>query len=153
MSLISLVPQKTPNCGVFVCGVTVYGYRHYTPKTGQFLGRDPIGEKGGNNLYGFVENDGIGNVDVLGKESYEECVRDCTWEFNNEIVDASLEHLVTNAACAVTFYFNKITGGACYGASIAKYILSVDKADRKHQKCIGKCTKTCPIDPKNPYGL
>jgi hypothetical protein len=44
----------------------VYGYRHYTPKTGQFLGRDPIEEKGGNNLYGFVRNDAISKLDALG---------------------------------------------------------------------------------------
>jgi RHS repeat-associated protein len=47
-------------------GVTVYGYRHYTPKTGQFLGRDPIEEQGGINLYGFVVNDGVGKWDKLG---------------------------------------------------------------------------------------
>jgi RHS repeat-associated protein len=47
-------------------GVTVYGYRHYTPKTGQFLGRDPIGENGGMNLYGFVGNDGGNGFDYLG---------------------------------------------------------------------------------------
>jgi RHS repeat-associated protein len=48
-------------------GVTVYGYRHYNPKTGQFLGRDPIQELGGENLYGFVGNDGVSRLDVLGK--------------------------------------------------------------------------------------
>jgi RHS repeat-associated protein len=47
-------------------GVTVYGYRHYTPKTGQFLGRDPIEESGGMNLYGFVGNDGVNKWDLLG---------------------------------------------------------------------------------------
>jgi RHS repeat-associated protein len=47
-------------------GVTVYGYRHYTPKTGQFLGRDPIDESGGVNLYGFVGNDGVNGLDLLG---------------------------------------------------------------------------------------
>jgi RHS repeat-associated protein len=47
-------------------GVTVYGYRYYTPKTGQFLGRDPIGEEGGYNLYGFVGNDGVNWIDYLG---------------------------------------------------------------------------------------
>jgi hypothetical protein len=46
--------------------VTVYGYRHYTPKTGQFLGRDPIQERGGMNLYGFVGNDGVDRWDLLG---------------------------------------------------------------------------------------
>jgi hypothetical protein len=43
-----------------------YGYRHYSPKTGQFLGRDPIEEEGGIHLYGFVGNDGNLNIDVLG---------------------------------------------------------------------------------------
>jgi RHS repeat-associated protein len=47
-------------------GVTVYGYRHYTPKTGQFLGRDPIEEKGGMNLYGMVNNDLVSRWDLLG---------------------------------------------------------------------------------------
>ncbi len=47
-------------------GVTVYGYRHYTPKTGQFLGRDPIGERGGMNLYGFIYNNPTGWIDILG---------------------------------------------------------------------------------------
>jgi RHS repeat-associated protein len=55
----SSTPKKTG-------GVTVYGYRHYSPKTGQFLGRDPIGERGGVNLYRFVRNDGGNKLDYLG---------------------------------------------------------------------------------------
>jgi len=35
-----------------------YRYRHYKAATGRWLGRDPIGDEGGVNLYGFVENDG-----------------------------------------------------------------------------------------------
>jgi uncharacterized protein RhaS with RHS repeats len=49
--------------------VTVYGYRHYSPKTGRFLGRDPIEEEGGMNLYGFVGNDGVGKWDKLGLDT------------------------------------------------------------------------------------
>jgi hypothetical protein len=49
--------------------VTLYGYRHYTPKTGQFLGRDPIEESGGMNLYGFVGNDGVNRWDILGEKA------------------------------------------------------------------------------------
>jgi hypothetical protein len=45
-----------------------YGYRYYDPLTGRWPSRDPIGEKGGLNLYGFVGNDGVGRVDVLGKK-------------------------------------------------------------------------------------
>lgn len=42
-----------------------YGYRYYDPETGRWLNRDPIGEMGGLNLYGFVGNDGVNGVDVL----------------------------------------------------------------------------------------
>jgi uncharacterized protein RhaS with RHS repeats len=46
--------------------VAYYGYRYYDPKTGRWPSRDPIEEEGGMNLYGFVENDGVGRWDVLG---------------------------------------------------------------------------------------
>jgi RHS repeat-associated protein len=63
MAVNELKPWCTPKK---TGGVTVYGYRHYTPKTGQFLGRDPIAEQGGLNLYEFVRNDGVNYWDVLG---------------------------------------------------------------------------------------
>jgi RHS repeat-associated protein len=43
-----------------------YAYRYYDPVTGRWPSRDPIGEWGGMNLYGFVGNDGIGRIDKLG---------------------------------------------------------------------------------------
>ena len=47
-------------------GVTHYGYRFYDPNTGRWPSRDPIGEEGGLNLYGFVGNDGVNRWDLLG---------------------------------------------------------------------------------------
>jgi hypothetical protein len=47
-------------------GVTHYGYRFYDPNTGRWPSRDPIGEQGGVNLYGFVGNDGINRLDLWG---------------------------------------------------------------------------------------
>ena len=47
-------------------GVTYYGYRYYDPVTGRWPSRDPIGERGGVNLYGFVGNDGVNSWDLLG---------------------------------------------------------------------------------------
>ena len=47
--------------------VTHYGYRYYDPLTGRWPSRDPIGEEGGVNLYGFVGNDGVNGVDFLGQ--------------------------------------------------------------------------------------
>ncbi len=44
----------------------MYPYRPYSLSTGRWLSRDPIGEKGGVNLYGFVANDPLNQVDFLG---------------------------------------------------------------------------------------
>jgi RHS repeat-associated protein len=43
-----------------------YGYRYYNPSTGRWLSKDPIGEKGGKNLYAFLRNHPISSVDRLG---------------------------------------------------------------------------------------
>lgn len=43
---------------------------HYDPNIGRWLSRDPIAERGGVNLYGFVENDGISRSDYLGLEKW-----------------------------------------------------------------------------------
>ena len=43
-----------------------YGYRYYNASTGRWLSRDPIGEAGGLNLYGFCRNDGCNAVDARG---------------------------------------------------------------------------------------
>jgi RHS repeat-associated protein len=49
-------------------GLYYYGYRWYDPETGRWPSRDPIEEMGGVNLYGFVGNDGVGWIDLLGLE-------------------------------------------------------------------------------------
>jgi RHS repeat-associated protein len=46
--------------------VADYLYRYYDPVTGRWPSRDPIEEKGGVNLYGFVGNSGIYAFDILG---------------------------------------------------------------------------------------
>ena len=43
-----------------------YNYRYYDPLTGRWPSRDPIEEKGGMNLYGFVGNNAIAASDILG---------------------------------------------------------------------------------------
>lgn len=48
--------------------VRYYGYRYYDPVTGRWPSRDPIGVRGGMNLYGMVGNKSVNNVDLLGRE-------------------------------------------------------------------------------------
>jgi len=47
-------------------GMVYYLYRFYSPQLGRWINRDPIGEAGGINLYGFVGNDGVNFLDFLG---------------------------------------------------------------------------------------
>jgi len=54
-------PTKTAS------GVRYYGYRFYSPETGRWPSRDPIGEQGGLHLYGFVGNVPLFIMDFLGK--------------------------------------------------------------------------------------
>ncbi len=49
-----------------ISGLYYYGYRWYDPLTGRWPSRDPIEEKGGKNMYGFVGNNPIGFIDMLG---------------------------------------------------------------------------------------
>ena len=48
-------------------GLNYYGYRYYDPVTGRWVSRDPIGERGGANLYAFVRNESTGRTDILGR--------------------------------------------------------------------------------------
>jgi RHS repeat-associated protein len=49
-----------------------YGCRYYNPSTGRWINRDPIGEKGGLNLYAFVGNDSIDHYDAFGLMTYQQ---------------------------------------------------------------------------------
>jgi len=45
-----------------------YGHRYYDANLGRWLSRDPIGERGGVNLYSMVSNQAINRIDMLGLE-------------------------------------------------------------------------------------
>ena len=51
----------------FATGLYYYGYRYYDPLTGRWPSREPIGEKGGVNLYGFVYNSPENFLDSDGR--------------------------------------------------------------------------------------
>ncbi len=55
-----------------------YGYRYYDPVTGRWPSRDPIEEIGGQNIYAFLFNDAVNDVDVLGEASWWQRARDIT---------------------------------------------------------------------------
>ena len=51
-------------------GLVYYNYRHLNPHDGRWISRDPIMEQGSWNLFAFVNNNGIINIDILGCESF-----------------------------------------------------------------------------------
>ena len=50
-------------------GLKYYGYRYYSAGLGRWLGRDPIGEEGEMNLYGFCNNSPTIQFDAFGMRS------------------------------------------------------------------------------------
>lgn len=48
-------------------GYNYYGHRFYNPDFAQWLNRDPIGEFGGHNVYGFVYNGPLDLFDPDGR--------------------------------------------------------------------------------------
>jgi len=68
---------KTPRVNrsvvtIFVLDVSVYAYRYYSPQLGRFINRDPIGERGGVNLYGFVGNSPVNHLDRFGEQAVKD---------------------------------------------------------------------------------
>jgi RHS repeat-associated protein len=49
-------------------GLYNYGYRYYHPELGRWISKDPIGERGGNNLYALIMNNPLNWIDYLGLE-------------------------------------------------------------------------------------
>lgn len=65
-------------------GLLYYGYRYYSAETGRWIGRDPIGEAGGINLYGMVRNNPVNAVDTLGLETVTVPIYHYFWDSRYE---------------------------------------------------------------------
>jgi len=64
-------------------GLLYYGYRYYMPGMGRWASRDPMGERGGKNLYVTCRNDLIRNWDAIGLTSSEDVCNDVAGRVNS----------------------------------------------------------------------
>ena len=58
--------EKRPAPTTTASGVHFYGLRYYKPELGRWINRDPIEERGGLNLYVFIQNRGMNAIDLFG---------------------------------------------------------------------------------------
>jgi RHS repeat-associated protein len=133
-------PKSQQSRGLRPC-VAYYGYRYYDPKTGRWPSRDPIEELGGINLYGFVSNDGVNKLDVLG------LCGTCP-------SGKKIRQLQGGGKCTHEFRTDKQKGipkangcGAEGGQGFPGVVLGADfnPACNTHDKCYG----TCGVDRKH----
>lgn len=98
-----------------------YGLRYYSPMSGRFINQDPIGEQGGLNLYGFVLNNPVNFVDVLGNACYsyreiiEERYEDSMGNVYNEYIKITQVCFNDMGAFNYSSFFGSSGGGFVSG--------------------------------------
>jgi RHS repeat-associated protein len=103
-------------------GLLYFGHRYYSPDLGRWLCRDPLGEKGGANLYAYCQNDPVNAVDPLGLEEADDPTRGVypqrrDWDYAHLIVGPhavnpeSQEKLSYKDGARATYESN---GGPCF---------------------------------------
>jgi RHS repeat-associated protein len=115
-----------------------YGYRYYDPVTGRWPSRDPIAEKGGLNLYGFVENDGINRWDYLGLS----CKQDCKNTAKRKGTGIIAMAVVMATGC---FALPPPASFICYGGVIVWETSELLGVTEERDKCIKNCK--CESEP------
>jgi hypothetical protein len=82
--------------------VWFYGYRYYDPVTGRWPSRDPIGERGGVNLYGFVRNMPTIYIDILGNEFTSHGVKEVNSYNADGAHGLTVANILLHLKCACT---------------------------------------------------
>jgi RHS repeat-associated protein len=122
-----------------------YGYRYYNASTGRWLSRDPIEEDGGLNLYGFVWNDPLSEVDSFGLVTCK-----CT-DAPNTPRDRMPAGALGGAATACNIHINYTTRGCCRWG-LPPVGTKIDKVDVSCQCTIYYQTGENPDTDKRPSG-
>lgn len=132
-------------------GLLYYGYRYYNPGLGRWLSRDLIGESGGLNLYGMVDND-LGNyIDYLGLDKTA-CIKaiEEAWRYAKEnlIPELAKYDPVADGIGGHPIAPNKGGGLTKPGGHYDK----IKNFQRGLKERLRKVVKDCkdPCDPKGP---
>jgi RHS repeat-associated protein len=88
-------------------GLYYYGYRYYAPELGRWVNRDPIGEEGGKNVHGFLNNNTILFVDALGFKAQPPVVPPVQFPGSCCSVDDIKNEIVTKSKAALKEMMDK----------------------------------------------
>jgi len=97
-------PNAQPNVAVWLFaavlktairagGQVVSGRRYYSPELGRWMNRDPIGERGGVNLYLFCLNTAISSSDPVGKQVQESMLFSAPYGHPREAAVAAIKYI------------------------------------------------------------
>jgi RHS repeat-associated protein len=116
-------------------GLLYYGYRFYSPDLGRWINRDPIGERGGINLYGMVRNNAISRWDKLGNLDFG----DPTWTLSDPSNEGQYPEIRVNVSgdvcsCgkggAITITVYSTDGPTIGDSDVKKSTFQVDGKDQ-----------------------
>ena len=93
-----------------------YGYRYYKPKTGTWLNRDPFDERGGIDLYAFVNNNGLSKIDSFGLCTVGSKMCDCKVRITPYGISPTTEDAV--AAMEGAYQAADLAGAASEGIGV-----------------------------------
>ncbi len=126
-----------------VFGIYDYGMRWYDPDYKFWLSPDPIGEKGGLNLYGFVGNNPVSNIDPYGniyipgltelaKKLWRIVINKTLVPRNWDVAALLMRHSLQNSPGKLTFNENhfvtqKVKKSVFYKRFIRKIVKKVPK--------------------------
>ena len=108
-------------------GMYCYGYRFYLPELQRWANRDPLGEEGSVNLYGFGDGNPVCNVDLDGRFCEDPCG------------EAEARHLDRGdvggvVCCGGKKYACVWTHGGATGASDQRAIGLIDHCTKVHEE-------------------
>ncbi|PID76196.1 MAG: hypothetical protein CSB22_00370 [Deltaproteobacteria bacterium] len=120
-------------------GLIHYTFRNYDSKTGRWTSRDPLGEHGGLNMYGFVLNDPVNWVDPYGLVKYYKRWGGPNWTAGRrgswDTFSDSFRDLIKR----------QINDGWDPG-SVYRPLDDQDKCYMYHDICYGECRMRCEDD-------
>jgi integrase/recombinase XerD len=145
--------RKSPEIKGFAGHVDYYAYRYYDPMTGRWPSRDPIGERGGMNLYAFVKNMTITYIDVNGLKEYNSNSQNAQERNRQEKINIQTKHNgVSNRANkgaatldeAASAAGNKATAAGSLPDEVIKWG-NIISSEAQRREADEKCKKSAEI--------